>query len=111
LAEDLEIQVLVTRLINNDIPSPTSSILAPLAEAAIREAFKEPDNARETGASLPKAAVVAPMAGAESGPVESSNDDDSAEGSGPVPEINTRLPGVSDEVLSRYKKQMYRRDI
>jgi hypothetical protein len=112
LTEDLEVQALVTRLVNNDIPSPTSSILAPLAEAAIREAFRESDSSQESArADLTKATAVPPMAGTESSPVESSNDEGNDENAGPVPAMNTRLPGVSDEVLSRYKKQMYRRDI
>lgn len=114
LVADLEVpvQTLVAQLVNNDIPSPSASILAPLAEAAIREAFRDKDSAVEVPTTdLAKSAVAAPMAGTESNPVGQSNDDDSSESVGPTPDMNTRLPGVSDEALSRYKKQMYRRDI
>ena len=109
-AADLEVpvQALVSQLVNNEIPSPSSNILAPLAEAAIREAFKVQDSALDRSATdLANAAVTPPMAGTESGTAESRSDNDT----GPVPDMNTRLPGVSDEALSRYRKVMYRRDI
>jgi hypothetical protein len=111
---DLEVpvQALVAQLVNNDIPSPAASILAPLAEAAIREAFKDTDGeVKLPTADLAKVTVAAPMAGTESTSVAPSNDADNDNIVGPAPDINTRLPGVSDEALSRYKKQMYRRDI
>ncbi len=73
--------------------SSSASLLAPRAAAAIREAFKM--------------SHTPPMAGTDE-KTEPATDDESA-----VPEsgMNTELPGVSDADFSRYKKQMYRRDI
>jgi len=115
LAADLEVpvQALVTHLAANDISGPSSSLLAPLAEAAIREAFNEVDTpAEQPVVNLMKAAVSPSLAESEANPVVSPTEDDgTSSAGGPVPDINTRLPGVSDEAFSRYKKQMYRRDI
>ena len=74
--------------------TPSSSLLAPLAAAAIRNAFISSHSP--------------PMAGTDSKPVPAAEDDEST-----LPEsgMNTALPGVSDADLLRYKKQMYRRDI
>ena len=74
--------------------APSSSLLAPQANAAIRNAFIS--------------SHTPPMAGTDAKPVSASEDDEST-----VPDsgMNTELPGVSDEDLLRYKKQMYRRDI
>jgi hypothetical protein len=113
-AADLEVpvQALVAQLVNNDIPSPSTSILAPLAEAAIREAFGDKEGEiKLPAADLARATVAPPMAGTDSNSVAPSNDADNNDSLVPAPDMNTRLPGVSDEALSRYKKQMYRRDI
>jgi hypothetical protein len=114
LAADLDVSVeaLVTILASNDISGPSTSLLAPLAEAAIREAFKEADSAlRLPETNFIKAGVSPSLVEAEASPVVSPGDENATSTAGPVPDMNTRLPGVSDEALSRYKKQMYRRDI
>jgi hypothetical protein len=74
--------------------APTSSLLAPRAAAAIRNAFIS--------------SHTPPMVGTDAKAVSEPEDDEST-----LPEsgMNTELPGVSDEELARYKKQMYRRDI
>jgi len=61
-----------------------SHYLAPRVEAALRKVFED------TATSL-------------------ADDDKSATDETPV--MNTRVPGVSDEELARYKRQMYRTDI
>jgi len=73
--------------------SSSASLLAPRAAAAIRAAFK--------------LSHTPPMAGTDAKP-ETATD---AESTVPDSGMNTELPGVSDEDLTRYKKQMYRRDI
>ena len=76
---------------NDDAPT---RLLAPRAEAAIREAFK--------------AVATTPMAEAKSSPEATEVDDVPAE----TPRgMNTRLPGVSEKDLSLFRKQMYRKDI
>ena len=74
--------------------APSSSLLAPRAAAAIRNAFIS--------------SHTPPMAGTDSKAVSEPEDDESTL---PDSGLNTELPGVSDEELARYKKQMYRRDI
>ena len=114
LSTDLEssVQALVTHLASNDISGPSTSLLAPLAEAAIREAFNEADSSIElSNSSIIKTAVAPTMVEVETSPIASPSDESHTSSSGPVPDMNTRLPGVSDEALSRYKKLMYRRDI
>ena len=106
---DVPVLVLATEIVNHSTPTasiaddetiteieitPSNSLLAPRAAAAIRKAFKSPH--------------TPPMAGTDSKPEPASDDDEST-----VPDsgMNTELPGVSDEDFLRYKKQMYRRDI
>ena len=74
--------------------APSSSILAPLASAAIRNAFVS--------------AHTPPMAGTDAKPVSASDDDEITP---PESGMITELPGVSDEELLRHKKHMDRRDI
>jgi len=74
--------------------APSSSLLAPRAAAAIRNAFIS--------------SHTPPMAGTDAKAVSEPEDDESTL---PDSGLNTELPGVSDEELARYKKQMYRRDI
>lgn len=108
----VSIQALVTHLASNDISGPSTSLLAPLAEAAIRDAFNEADSALELPeTNFIKAATSPTLAETETSPVVSPGNGGSTSSAGPLPGMNTRLPGVSDEALSRYKKQMYRRDI
>lgn len=105
-------QILGTEFANNEIPSvsfsddetiseiseigfaSSSSLLAPRAEAAIRDAFSAPH--------------TAPIAGTEAKPEDESDDDENADTD---LEMNAKLPGISDDDFLRYKKQMYRRDI
>ena len=65
-------------------------LLAPRAKAVIRDAFN--DRLVETSTD------------------ESEADEDESEAVAPRV-MHTRLPGVSDEKLSQYKRQMFRRDI
>ena len=85
----------------------STSLLAPRAEEAIRDAFAESDSATIDSpvAELPNAALP-PMAGTESkAETTEANDDETVSG------MNTKLPGISDDAMLRYKKQMFRRDI
>lgn len=88
----------VTR--TSDIVNPMS-LLAPRAEAAIREAFRDSDTVAT------KTLITPPMAGTAPELAESDEDAKIETPSG----MTTRLPGVSDDDLSRFKKQMFRRDI
>lgn len=63
----------------------TTRSLAPRVDAALRKVFKEP------------AASLA--------------DSDRKSPGTQRPAITTRVPGISDEQLARYKRQMYRKDI
>ncbi len=87
-----------------------TSLLAPRAEAAIREAFGESKLPAATTADveLIKNVLRAPMAGTESVPDATISTDASDE---PQPQMKTQLPGVTDSELSDFKKQMFRRDI
>lgn len=100
---DVSAQLLATDLVSHSVPeakideveaTPSSSLLAPMAAEAIKNAFI--------------LSHTPPMAGTEAKPASTSEDEDST-----VPDLgmNTELPGVSEEELLRYKKQMYRRDI
>ena len=114
---DVPVHVLVTELVNQNIPAASIadneaiatieitssySLLAPRAEAAIRNAF-DSSNAELTGV-----VHTPPMAGTDAKSEPASHDDERAETD---PVMNTRLPGISDDDFLRYKKQMYRRDI
>ncbi len=92
----------------SDIANPVSP-LAPRAEAAIRAAFRDGESvvSRTSVSELIRTVVTTPMAGAESEIDERENDAKIETPSG----MTTRLPGVSDDDLSRFKKQMFRRDI
>jgi hypothetical protein len=86
------------------------NLLAPRAEAAIKDAFEESIKLSSSSikANLNQSSLTDPMAGAESQTETAPEDDvqDEADIG-----MNTKLPGVSDDDLSRFKKQMYRRDI
>ena len=71
-----------------DVAEARTQILEPRARTAIQEAFSEIE-------------VV-------SDDVEA---DEVADEEVAPPVINTRLPGISEERMDRYKRQMYRRDI
>ena len=101
---EVPVQVLATEFVNNTIAAAlnpndetiseiedmefasSSSLLAPQAEAAIRNAFQISDTKAE--------------------PV---TDDEEREE--PNLELNSKLPGISDDDFLQYKKLMYRRDI
>ena len=105
------VSILTTELISRSLPvvpsaddaaiteideietASSSSLLAPRAAAAIREAFKM--------------SHTPPMAGTDEKPEPATDDESTVPESG----MNTKLPGVSDADFLRYKKQMYRRDI
>jgi len=110
------IESLITETVGHNVPAPliiressedgfsvvsTTSLLAPRAEEAIRDAFAESDSAANSLSGLNP-----PMAGTESKSESADDDDDES-----VSRMNTKLPGVSDVAMSRYKKQMFRRDI
>ncbi len=109
----VSVHELVTALVSSDISiidehseldeiSPALTLLAPQAEAAIREAFQEVPSV----SSIVKS--VTPVVDSDS-----NNDADAKDRNENTLDsgMNTRLPGVSDDDLSRYKKQMFRRDI
>jgi len=75
----------------NDVLTPTH-YLAPRAEASVREAFED---------AAPSVAEVVPA---------SDDDADSADDE-ELPGMKSRLPGVTDSELARYRRQMYRIDI
>ena len=120
---NVAVNTLITETVGHNSPAPSiidetgldessvissASLLAPRAEEAIREAFEEIDSA-ELGSSntaLPDAKLRLPIVGTES-KAESTQTDDKEVVSG----MNTKLPGISDEDMTRYKKQMFRRDI
>ncbi len=85
-----------------------SSLLAPRAEAAIRDAFSDEDSKEAIRTNLIKAALAAPVAGTK---MKAVTKPDKEQTDVPNQSMNAKLPGVSDDDLSRYKKQMYRRDI
>ncbi len=114
---------LIAEVVSHDLPAPSindarsideievvssTSLLAPRAEAAIRDAFDESDRISidSSDANLSRFVLTPPMAGKKSA-VETT--DKVVEG--PASGMNTKLPGISDDDLSRYRKQMYRRDI
>lgn len=98
---DVSREALVAEVVSHDVPvitkdsetpvddiesvSSSASLLAPRAEAAIRDAF---------GADAKPHTVIK-----------------SDSGTAPLRSMTTKLPGVSDVASSRYKKQMFRRDI
>jgi len=77
----------------------TPDVLAPRAEAAIREAFK---------AESTEATPVPPLAKAK--PSADASNVDHSRAETPLG-MNTRLPGVSEKDMVLFKKQMYRKDI
>lgn len=85
-----------------------ASLLAPRAEAAIREAFGESEQSPTVAPVIELIKTVTPpMADGETQLDEFEEDATIETPSG----MTTRLPGVSDDDLSRFKKQMFRRDI
>jgi hypothetical protein len=115
-------EALVAKVVSHNIPASeiisseeikvisSKSLLVPRAAAAARDAFEETDRADSdvVDATLTNAVLTPPMAGTKS-KQDSVRDSDA----GPESDsgMNTKLPGISDDNSSRYKKQMYRRDI
>lgn len=91
-------------------PVHKTGLLVPRAEAAIREAFdeSEPLATEAVDVDLIKTVLRAPMAGTESESESGVATDVSHE---PQPEMKTQLPGVTENDLSNFKKEMFRRDI
>ena len=109
---DVSVHVFAAELVNHDAPvassegddaiaaieelelAPSNSLLAPRAEAAIRNAFSSSstESIAGTRSKSNRASDVDEVIETDSG-------------------MNTRLPGISDDDFLRYKKQMYRRDI
>lgn len=81
-------------LLSAEVSAAALQILAPRAEAEIREVFKT--------------AIKLPMA--ETKPSADATDVDRSQADAP-PGLRTRLPGVSEKDWSLYRKQMYRKDI
>lgn len=90
--------------------SASSSLLAPRAEAAIRDAFEGGrDQALTTSQpELARAVLALPVADTDA---KSEQDKEAHDAPAPDAGMNAKLPGISDDDLTRYKKQMYRRDI
>ncbi len=99
-----------TEAVHSLDPVHKTGLLVPRAEAAIREAFdeSEPLATEAVDVDLIKNVLRAPMAGTES---ESESDVASDVSHEPQPEMNTQLPGVTENDLSNFKKEMFRRDI
>lgn len=91
----------------------TINVLVPRAEAAIRDAFGEAKNdkislSNEAPLKSNDSSFTSPFAGSSSKTTEPQKKTRSIDAK---PGMNTKLPGISDDDLSRFKKQMYRRDI
>lgn len=106
---EVHIEALTAEVVNHDLSAKpieedeaveeskvvlNAPILEPRAREAIREAFR--DELLEVSAGEIK--------------VDSDSDDVEIEEE-PPRVMNTQLPGVTEEKLERYKRQMYRRDI
>lgn len=92
--------------------TPSNRLLAPQAEAAIRDAFADSESTPQQSeldetTAQPTSSIHLPMADTDATP---KTDEEEVT---PVPEsgMTTKLPGISDDDYQRYKKQMYRRDI
>jgi len=126
---DVSSEALIAAVVSHDVPaapdnseSPVddiesvspASLLAPRAEAAIRDAFDESDRVsdvlatKDDEAAFNDAALPQAMLGSDT---KSHTVIKSDSGAAPVRSMTTKLPGVSDVASSRYKKQMFRRDI
>jgi hypothetical protein len=116
-------ETLFTETVGHNVPAPSIlggssideisvvssiSVLVPRAEEAIRDAFAEIDSAtvNSPATGLSNAALAPPMAGTEPKAETTEAEEDET-----VSGMNTKLPGISDDAMSRYKKQMFRRDI
>lgn len=111
----IKVETLTTKVVDHDVTLSAledvvaSHLLAPRAEAAIRDAFEESELEDEHPApDLSTSVLSRPVAGADATAKPKNLE---TERSDPVSSMNTRLPGVSDEDLLRFRKQMYRRDI
>ncbi|MGB5510828.1 MAG: hypothetical protein WBM87_03875 [Woeseiaceae bacterium] len=71
------------------------ALLTPTAKAAMHAAFEKQPPSTD-GDTLPAAQTVVKQAAQEERR---------------LPEVSARIPGISDNGLARFKRQMYRRDI
>lgn len=90
--------------------SSIAMLLAPRAEAAIREAFEVTQSAAENSPDEESAQTVATSPMAKTKSAADATDINESQTEAPLG-MNTRLPGVSEEDLLLYKKQMFRKDI
>lgn len=105
---------------DDELNSPFN-LLAPRAAAAIREVFLDMPEFHELAAEelaskihdtrLPALAIKAQMETIPESELKEQTDRITDDRSGNENRMNAQLPGVSNDDLSRYKKQMYRRDI
>jgi len=121
---DVPVEKLSAKLIDHDVSTETledivtgtvdhklvaSRLLAPRAEAAIRDAFEDSALDEEHPApDLTNSVLSRPVAGVDAAAKPEGRKAPEGDSS---PAMNTQLPGVSEDDLSRFKKQMYRRDI
>lgn len=116
---------LITKSVDHDISMTTldeiaaaaekkdmspARLFAPRAEAAIRNAFSDEEKAatQDHVSGFTRTNAFTPIANADR-KIDSDNGDNAQRSKSS--ELTTRLPGVSDVELARFKKQMYRRDI
>lgn len=116
---------LITKTVDHDISMTTldeiaaaaekkdfspARLLAPRAEAAIRNAFSDEEETatRDQVTGFTRIRLSTPIADTDR-PVDADKADRPERSRSSA--LTTRLPGVSDVELSRFKKQMYRRDI
>ena len=124
----IRVDDLTVRVVNHDLPatllnqSPVSpeidiasstEFLAPRAAAAIRDAFSADDNSllQSKGTKLTLVTVkplISPILRSDTKRDLNEPDEEQVDS---AKVMNARLPGVSENDLSRFKKRMYRRDI
>lgn len=87
-----------------------ASLLAPRAEKAIKDAFREVVSSAVDAKNdkLPAAALSLADSEPVASPKASSFERDNKV---PASRMQTKLPGLSDVATARFKKQMFRRDI
>ena len=100
------------RAIDDDAPISPASTLKPRVAVVLRKPFDDPDDLVQP----------APIDGSESGPLADmivpgaggdgdKHSDAEAIPSEELPGVDMRLPGLSDDDVLRFKRQMYRTDI
>jgi hypothetical protein len=86
-----------------------TSLLAPRAEAAIREAFNDSEFPADQAGTAVDVELINTVLQPPAAPMAETEKADTQ----PEPQtgMKTQLPGIADDELSRFKKQMFRRDI